>query len=175
MTYFQEWYNIYFHFYVVEIMERKHKYTVTSKWTGNKGTGTSGYTKYGREHSIVSDGKPEICCSSDPVFRGDKNKYNPEELFVASISSCHMLWYLHLCADNGVVVMDYKDNPIGNLSEASDGSGHFTDVTLYPVVTVQDKSMIEIANELHHKALELCFISNSCNFKINHKPKVRIL
>ncbi len=151
-------------------MERKHLYKVTTQWTGNKGTGTATYAGYGREHSINSENKQEIFCSSDPIFRGDKTKYNPEELFVASISSCHMLWYLHLCADNGIVVLDYKDNPIGNLREESDGSGHFTDVTLYPVVTVKDKSMIDKANELHIKAHELCYIANSCNFKIDIKP-----
>ena len=151
-------------------MERKHQYSVTMLWTGNKGTGTSNYTSYGREHSILSDDKQEILCSSDPIFRGDKTKYNPEELFVASIASCHMLWYLHLCADNGIVVVDYKDNPIGILQEASDGSGHFINVTLYPIVTVKDESMIDKANELHHRAHELCYIANSCNFKIDHKP-----
>ncbi len=151
-------------------MERNHQYKVTTQWTGNKGDGTSNYTTYGREHSILSDNKPDIFCSSDPIFRGDKTKYNPEELFVASISSCHMLWYLHLCADNGIVVVDYKDNPIGILHEASNGSGNFTDVTLYPVVTVKDESMIDKANELHHRAHELCYIANSCNFKIELKP-----
>ncbi len=151
-------------------MERKHQYTVTMQWTGNKGNGTLTYKGYGREHAIISENKQEILCSSDPVFLGDKTKYSPEELFVASISSCHMLWYLHLCADNGIVVTDYKDNPIGNLHESSDGSGHFTEVTLYPIVTVKDKSMIDKANGLHHKAHELCFIANSCNFKIDLKP-----
>ena len=151
-------------------MKRNHKYKVTMQWTGNRGTGTLSYTGYGREHSILSENKQEIFCSSDPAFRGDKTKYNPEELFVASISSCHMLWYLHLCADNGIVVIDYKDNPIGNLEEVSDGSGHFTNITLYPVVTVKDNSMIEKANELHQKAHELCFIANSCNFDVNHEP-----
>ena len=151
-------------------MERKHQYTVTMQWTGNKGTGTSSYTAYGREHSILSENKQEILCSSDPIFRGDKTKYSPEDLFVASISACHMLWYLHLCADNGIVVIDYTDNPIGNLQESSYGSGHFTDVTLFPTVTVKDKSMVDKANELHVKAHELCFIANSCNFEIFIKP-----
>jgi organic hydroperoxide reductase OsmC/OhrA len=154
-------------------MKRTHHYKVTTKWTGNKGTGTLKYTGYGREYSIIGENKPEILCSSDPVFRGDKTKYNPEELFVAAISSCHMLWYLHLCADNGVVVIDYKDSPVGNLQEASDGSGNFTEVTLFPVVIVKDESMVEKANDLHHKAHELCFIANSCNFKINLKPECR--
>ena len=151
-------------------MDKNHQYSLAVKWTGNKGNGTKTYTGYGRSHSILAENKPEIECSSDPNFRGDKTKYNPEELFVASLSSCHMLWYLHLCADNGIVVVDYKDNPVGTLIEAADGSGHFTEVTLYPEVTVAEKSMIETANRLHEKAGEFCFIANSCNFKIIHKP-----
>jgi len=154
-------------------MDKKHQYNLTLKWTGNKGSGTSSYAVYERSHTITIENKPDILCSSDPAFRGDKTKYNPEELFVASISSCHMLWYLHLCADNGVVVTGYEDNPVGTLLELPDGSGHFTDVTLYPSVIVKDKSMYEKANELHKKANELCFIANSCNFKINHKPECK--
>ncbi len=132
-------------------INKKHQYTVTVKWKGNKGNGTSNYTGYEREHSILSENKNEIHFSSDPNFRGDKTKYNPEELFVASISSCHMLWFLHLCSYAGIVVIDYEDKPIGKLEEAANGSGHFTEVTLYPSVTVKDKSMIEKANELHSK------------------------
>jgi organic hydroperoxide reductase OsmC/OhrA len=81
-----------------------------------------------------------------------------------------MLWYLHLCADSGIIVVDYIDNPVGILLELPDGSGQFSEVTLYPVVTITDSSMIEKANELHIRANELCFIANSCNFKIDHKP-----
>ena len=151
-------------------MDKKHQYSLTVKWTGNNGEGTSNYKTYERSHTIMANNKADILCSSEPVFRGDKSKYNPEELFVASISSCHMLWYLHLCADAGIVVVDYVDNPVGILNEASDGSGHFTKVTLHPVVTITDNSKIEKANELHKRANELCFIANSCNFKVLHEP-----
>ena len=151
-------------------MEKRHQYSVNVEWTGNTGKGTMEYRGYERSHKISADNKQDILCSSNPVFHGDITKYNPEELFVASLSSCHMLWYLHLCADAGVVVIDYSDNPVGKLVEASDGSGHFTEVTLYPNVTVIDKSMIDKANELHEKANKFCFIANSCNFKISHKP-----
>ena len=140
------------------------------KWTGNNGSGTSAYTAYERSHTVKAENKPEVFCSSDPVFRGDKTKYNPEELFVASISSCHMLWYLHLCADNGIVVIDYIDEPVGTLLEKTDGSGNFTEVTLHPKVIVAKHSMVAKANELHEKANQLCFIANSCNFKILHDP-----
>ena len=118
----------------------------------------------------MADDKQDIHCSSDPVFRGDKTKYSPEDLFVGAVSGCHMLWYLHLCAESGVIVLDYRDNPVGILKEAADGSGYFTEVTLNPVITVADKSMLSKANELHKKANELCFIANSCKFKIKHHP-----
>jgi len=155
-------------------MERKHQYTLTVQWTGNNGTGTLTYRGYERSHKIISENKDDILCSSDPVFRGDKTKYNPEELFVAALSSCHMLSYLHLCADSGVVVVDYVDNPSGIMIESPDGSGHFTEVTLQPVVTVTESSMFVKANELHKKANELCYIANSCNFKVHHKPTCKI-
>ncbi len=155
-------------------MDKTHHYSLTVKWTGNKGSGTSAYTAYERSHSIIKENKPEIFCSSDPVFRGDNTKYNPEELFLAALSSCHMLWYLHLCADNGIVVVDYADNPVGTLKEMENGSGHFTGVMLYPIVTVTEKSMIEKANQLHKKANELCFIANSCSFKVRHEPVCKV-
>lgn len=151
-------------------MNKKHHYTLTVKWTGNTGSGTSNYRSYERSHIIKAENKADILCSSDPAFRGDKDKHNPEELFVASLSSCHMLFYLHLCADAGIVVTDYKDNATGIMEELPDGSGHFTNVTLHPVVTVTNNEMIDKANELHERANELCFISNSCNFKVEHEP-----
>lgn len=155
-------------------MKKKHQYTVTVQWTGNNGTGTSTYKGYERSHKITSQNKNDILCSSDPVFRGDKTKYNPEELFVAALSSCHMLQYLHLCADSGIVVTDYFDNPNGLMTESEDGSGFFTEVMLHPVVTIKDSSKRDKANELHRKANELCFIANSCNFKVHHKPTIKI-
>ncbi len=155
-------------------MDKKHQYTLSVKWTGNNGSGTSNYRAYERSHSIAAENKADILCSSDPAFKGDGTKYNPEELFVASLSSCHMLWYLHLCTDEGIVVTEYTDNPIGVLSEGPDGSGHFTEVTLYPKVVITDKLMIDKANELHKRANELCFIAASCNFRINHKPECKI-
>lgn len=151
-------------------MERLHDYKLTVKWTGNNGTGTSTYTGYERSHSISIDGKPDILGSSDPIFRGDKIRYNPEELLVAAVSSCHMLAYLHLCADAGIVVVDYTDNATGVMVETVNGSGHFTEATLNPTVIVSDSSMIDKANALHEEANKLCFIANSCNFPVHHKP-----
>jgi organic hydroperoxide reductase OsmC/OhrA len=151
-------------------MDKLHSYNLTIKWTGNKGSGTSGYRAYDRSHTIMAEHKTEIAASSDPSFRGDKDRYNPEELLVASISSCHMLWYLHLCSEAGVTVTDYTDNATGQMIETSNGSGHFKEVILNPVVTVADGSMIAKANELHQKANKLCFVANSVNFPVHHNP-----
>jgi len=155
-------------------MNGQHNYNLTIKWTGNAGTGTSNYREYGRNHTIIADHKPDILASSDPAFRGDKTRHNPEELLLASLSSCHMLSYLHLCAVSGVVVTDYVDNATGIMSESPDGGGHFSKVTLNPIVTVTENSMIQKANELHKKANELCFIANSVNFPVFHKPTCMI-
>jgi len=149
-------------------MKKQHNYTTTIKWTGNKGTGTSNYREFERSHIVSVNSKPDISCSSDPAFRGDKTKYNPEELLVASLSSCHMLWYLHLCSEAGIIVTHYIDNATGTMIETSNGGGRFTEVILNPIVTVKESSMIEKANELHKKANALCFIANSVNFKVEH-------
>ncbi|GAB3711413.1 OsmC family protein [Spirosoma flavus] len=151
-------------------MAKQHHYNLTVTWTGNKGEGTSGYRSYERAHIISAENKPDIPGSSDPSFRGDKTRYNPEEMLVGSISTCHMLWFLHLCAETGVVVVKYTDSPTGTMVETADGGGHFDNVTLYPNVVVADVTMIDKVNELHQRANELCFIANSCNFPIHHQP-----
>ena len=151
-------------------MKGQHNYRTTLKWTGKKGDGTLNYRAFERSYMISIENKPEILGSSDPAFRGDKTKYNPEEFMVASLSSCHMLWYLHLCSEAGIIVTDYFDNATGLMVETPNGGGRFTKVTLYPVVTVKEASMIKKANELHKKANELCFIANSVNFKVEPVP-----
>jgi organic hydroperoxide reductase OsmC/OhrA len=155
-------------------MNGQHNYKLTVKWTGNNGTGTSGYAAFERSHSIFVDNKNEILGSSDPAFRGDKTKHNPEDLLLASVSSCHMLWYLHLCAVAGIIVTEYMDNATGIMIETSNGGGKFTEITLHPTVTVTNSSITEKANELHKKANELCFIANSLNFPVYHKPICQI-
>ena len=149
-------------------MEKKHVYSINIKWIGTKGVGTKDYLSYERSHVISVKGKNEIEASSDPAFRGDNSKYNPEELLVASLSSCHMLWYLHLCAVEGIIVTGYTDNAIGTMIETPLGSGYFSEVILYPIVTITDQSMEEKAIELHDKAHQFCFIANSVNFPIKH-------
>ena len=151
-------------------MKGQHNYNLTVKWTGNNGTGTSDYRAFKRSYTIIADNKVEILGSSDPAFLGDKTKYNPEDLLVASLSSCHMLWYLHLCADAGIVVTDYVDNPKATMQELETGGGYFSEVILYPNVKITDVSKIELANSLHDKAHQKCFIANSCNFPVTHQP-----
>ncbi len=155
-------------------MKKLHHYNLTVKWTGNTGKGTSDYRQYERSHTVSIPQKADILCSSDPSFRGDRTKHNPEELFLASISTCHMLWFLHLCSENGVIVTDYADQATGTMQESEDGGGHFTEVILHPLVTVTEESMCERANALHHRANELCFIANSCNFPIHHQSVCKI-
>jgi organic hydroperoxide reductase OsmC/OhrA len=151
-------------------MAHLHHYKATTTWVGNRGTGTSDYKAYDRNHDIAIPEKDILLCSSDPAFRGDKTRHNPEELLVASLSSCHMLWYLHLCAANKIVVTGYVDEASGVMEENPDGSGQFTEVTLRPSVTVSDAGMIEKANSLHHEASRMCFIARSVNFPVHHRP-----
>jgi len=151
-----------------------HHYKITLNWTGNLGTGTSGYRKYSRNHEIHVEGKPPIPGSSDPSFRGDPQRYNPEEQLVASLSSCHMLWYLHLCADAGIIVLAYNDQAEGTMKEMENGSGAFESVTLKPIVQISDVSRMDEAASLHKKANEMCFIANSVNFPVKHEAQVEI-
>ncbi len=155
-------------------MNKEHHYKTTIEWTGNQGTGTDNYRNYERSHTISVENKPIIEGSSDPAFRGDKTKHNPEDMLLSSLSSCHMLWYLHFCSVEGVIVTAYTDNATGIMVEETNGSGHFSEVTLNPTVTVSDENMIEKAKELHHKANEFCFIAKSVNFPVKHIPVVLV-
>lgn len=150
-------------------MNRLHTYKAKIEWTGNTGSGTASYQSYERSFQLHIEGKPPLSGSSDPAFRGDHSKYNPEELFLAAISSCHMLWYLHLCSAEGIVVTQYSDSPTGTMLENEDGGGHFTEVVLHPKVTIAEASKTDLAQSLHHRANELCFIANSLNFKVKHQ------
>jgi organic hydroperoxide reductase OsmC/OhrA len=139
-------------------------------WTGNRGTGTSTYRAYGRDHELVIEGKPAIPASSTPVFRGDKDRYNPEELLIGALSSCHMLWFLHLCADSGITVTGYSDDAEGTMELNADGSGQFREVVLHPQVQYAERPSAEKIAELHHRAHELCFIARSVNFPVRCEP-----
>ena len=153
---------------------KDHAYTVTITWTGDRGTGTSAYRAYDRRHEITALGKPAVPASSDPAFLGDARRYNPEELLVASLSSCHMLWYLHLCAVNGVAVTAYEDCAEGVMREQPGGDGQFIEVILAPEVTLAPGTDLERAHALHAEANAKCFIANSVNFPVRHEPVIRV-
>ena len=149
---------------------RTHRYSTTLTWNGNFGSGTSDYRTYGRASTIEAPCKPPIGASSDPAFRGDRTRWNPEELLVASLTTCHMLWYLHLAAVAGVVVTEYVDSAEGTMEETADGAGRFVSVVLRPRVAIAAGSDAVRANELHRDAHAKCFIANSVNFPIECEP-----
>ena len=151
---------------------KTHTYGASIRWTTGNGDGTKSYRSYSRNHTIVVQGKPEIAASSDPAFRGDAGRYNPEELLVASLTSCHMLWYLHLCAVNGVTVVDYRDDASGVLEETGGGTGQFVSVALRPVVTIAPGGDPARALALHEEAHRLCFIARSVNFPVRFEPRI---
>ncbi len=149
---------------------RDHTYSVTVTWTGNTGAGTVGYRGYERAHEVSVPGKPVIAGSSDPAFRGDATRWNPEETLVASLSTCHMLWYLHLCSAANIVLVAYQDVAEGVMAERPDGGGRFTEVVLQPEITVAPGTDLDRARALHAEAHALCFIANSVNFPVRHEP-----
>jgi organic hydroperoxide reductase OsmC/OhrA len=151
---------------------KQHTYSIRTTWTGNTGTGTSSYRDYKRDHEILAPGKTVIQGSSDPSYRGDPLRYNPEELLVASLSGCHMLWYLHLCAVAGIVVLEYTDEATGKMAETADGGGYFEEVILGPTIRVQTGADLQKCVELHEQAHDLCFIANSVKFPVRCKPKI---
>jgi organic hydroperoxide reductase OsmC/OhrA len=153
---------------------RTHGYDVVVSWTGNRGSGTSGYKDYGRDHQVTAQGRPPIAASSDPLFRGDPARWNPELELVAALSQCHMLWYLHLCATAGVVVISYTDQANGTMTETDDGGGRFTEAVLRPRVEVASAAMIEAATSLHKEAQAKCFIAKSVNFPVRHEPVISV-
>ncbi|GAA1748346.1 OsmC family protein [Agromyces humatus] len=148
----------------------EHRYEVALEWQGDRGEGTSGYRAYGRQHVVRAVGKlHEIDGSSDRVFHGDRERWNPEELLLAALSQCHMLSYLHVATNHGVVVRAYTDAPTGTMHEDGRGGGAFTEVTLRPTVTVADASMLALADELHAEAAQKCFIAASVAFPVRHE------
>ncbi len=153
-------------------MTSTHTYQAYIEWTGNKGTGTSNYRAYGREHLIYIEGKPTLQGSSDPAFRGDASKHNPEDLFVSAVSACHMLTYLHLCVLNQIVVTHYEDRCTGIMKESDSIGGQFTEITLRPLVRIQNIEQKDKALELHEEAHRMCFIANSVNFPIKHVAEI---
>ena len=152
-----------------------HTYAIRTTWTGNDGEGTSSYRSYRRDHEMTAEGKAHpIHGSSMPMFRGDGRRYNPEELLVAALSSCHLLWYLHLAADAGIVVVDYQDSAEGVMRENPDGSGEFVDVVLHPAVTITEEARVTEAETLHERAHSMCFIASSVKFPVTARPTTTV-
>lgn len=155
-------------------MSAEHEYKSQLVWEGNLGDGTSTYQGYGRQWRVQMDGKPDLVGTADPTFRGERDKYNPEELLVVSLSSCHMLTYLALCARDKISVLSYRDEASGVMKTTPDGGGRFESVTLRPKVEIVDESKQALAKELHEKAHSFCFISSSVNFPVRHAPVVTV-
>src|SRR3954453_20249819 len=151
-----------------------HDYKARLIWDGNLGNGTTSYTGYGRRYRLQVEGKPELIGSADPMFRGDANIYNPEDLFVAALSSCHLLSYLALCARSKINVVVYEDNAIGTLLLTPNAGGLFESVTLRPVVPLAPGSDEQKAAELHEQAHDLCFIAASVKIPVLHEPQIRV-
>lgn len=157
--------------------EKLHHYTTTVTWTGNMGSGTSSYRAYERAHEVAVEGKPTIAGSSDAAFRGDPTRWTPEDMLVASISTCHMLWYLHLVTVAKIVVTAYVDHAEGEMIEEASGAGRFTKVTLRPEIVLAagtPPEQIEAARAIHHEAHEMCFVAQSVNFPIETEGAITI-
>jgi organic hydroperoxide reductase OsmC/OhrA len=153
---------------------KSHSYDVRVEWTGNTGVGTAGYADYRRDTVTTAGDKDGLLGSSDPNFRGDPARWNPEELLLTSLSQCHLLWYLDLVARAGVVVTDYVDEPSATMVLNSDGSGQFQRVVLRPSVTITDPDDRSRAMELHSRAHDMCFIARSVNFPVDCEPTVGV-
>ncbi|HEV2733289.1 MAG TPA: OsmC family protein [Longimicrobiaceae bacterium] len=151
-----------------------HEYAGRVRWTGNLGEGTSGYAAYGRRYDVLVEGKPDLAGTADPAFRGEADRHNPEDLFLAAVSACHMLFYLSLCARSGVRVTAYEDDARGTMALHPGGGGRFEEVTLRPAVTVADAETVALARRLHDRAHGLCFIANSCSVPIHVEPIVHV-
>ncbi|HVY57990.1 MAG TPA: OsmC family protein [Xanthobacteraceae bacterium] len=154
--------------------DKRHTYRVRVTWIGNHGAGTPSYTGYGREHVISAEGKEDIDGSSDPAFRGDPARWNPEELLVAALSACHQLWYLNLCARAGISVLSYEDEVEGTMVQEPSGGGRFTQVRLRPKISLRAGDDVDLAKRLHREAHEKCYIANSVNFPVECDPHISV-
>ncbi len=149
----------------------EHEYTSTVVWTGNRGQGTATYRGYNRNWEVRTQGKPVIPCSNDPLLGGDPTLHNPEDLLISALSSCHMLWYLHLASDAGIAVQAYEDTPLAVGESAPDGTGRFLRATLRPVITVPGGTELKAADALHHQISSKCYIARSVNFPVSYEAR----
>jgi len=152
-------------------MHFEHRYALSLEWTGDRGSGTSDHRAYGRDHVVRIAGKPDLLGSADRPFRGDVDRWNPEDALLSALAQCHLLSYLHAAAAAGVVVVGYSDEATGTMRQTGDGGGRFVEVTLRPVVTVADPAHVDLATSLHQGASERCFIAASVAFPVHHEPR----
>lgn len=150
-------------------MSKQHAYGATIVWTGDRGQGTSEYRGYDRTWEVRTPGKPVIPCSNDPLLGGDPSKPNPEDLLLSALSACHMLWYLHLACNAGIVVTGYEDAPVGIGETSPNGAGHFVRATLRPSICLRRGADLTRADAIHHEIHQYCFIARSVNFPIAYE------
>ena len=153
----------------------QHDYTSRITWTGNRGQGTVSYKGYDRTWEVQTPGKPMIPCSNDPLLGGDPSLHNPEDLLIAALSACHMLWYLHLASDAGIAVQDYRDDPLATGETDSAGASRFLRATLRPQITVPAGTDLARADALHHQIHKTCFIARSVNFPVEYEARYQVL
>ena len=153
----------------------KHLFKAEAKWTSNQIQEDSTKRYYNKSHKIIIEGKPVLNVSAAKAFKGDPELYNPEDLLLSSLVSCHMMSYLYVCAQNGIEVLEYSDHAEATLEVSADGSGRFVAVKLFPKVKISNFDQIELALELHKKANQLCFIANSCNFPVFHEASCEFI
>lgn len=155
-------------------MSREHDYTARVVWTGNRGEGTAHYKGYDRTWNVETPGKPVIHCSNDPLSGGDPTLHNPEDMLIAALSACHMLWFLHLASDAGVIVYAYQDDPLAVGETDAVGASRFLRATLRPSISVPSGTDLEKADALHHEIHKTCFIARSVNFPVTYAARYRI-
>lgn len=143
-------------------------------WTGNLGQGNKTYKGYERTWEVRTQGKPVIVCSNDPLLGGDPGLHNPEDMLIAALSACHMLWYLHLAHQAGVVVLGYEDAPLGRGESTPTGAGRFVGATLRPRITVPEGTDLARADAVHHEISEVCFIARSVSFPVSYEARYEI-
>ena len=153
-------------------MAKDHDFTARIRWTGNRGDGTRTYRGYDRTWAIETEGKAPVACSNDPMLGGDPSKHNPEDLLIASLASCHMLWYLHLASTAKIAVQSYADDPVGHGESEPDGTGRFLAATLRPTIEVPKGTDLAKAEALHHEVHKYCFIARSVNFPVRYEPTI---
>ncbi len=151
-------------------MRSTHLFKSVLNWQSDKHP----VKRYIKNHTISFEGKSDLHVSAAKAFKGDPSLHNPEDLLLSSLISCHMMSYLYVCSLHQINVLTYTDNATGTLETDEKGSGRFIEVHLQPVVTIDNPAQKELANALHQKANELCFIANSCNFKVLHTPTCNV-